>query len=181
MSTIIPGLNPIDFSDVYDSITFNDVIVSPGQLLGFTGLPKKSVAWDVKDGNGQTGASITKKGGKLAKFTATFLLCKDPGGKFDDFADYDVFLPLMKQAQDGTTVLVAYHPDLAELDIDSVVVEDISARKHLGNGGDTVDISFIEYKPPKKAGGTPQKKKGNDPNEDLKKEIDALTKEAMKP
>lgn len=179
MSVIVPGLNPVDFSDVYDYLIVNDTIVSPGQCT-ISGL-KREEAWDVKDGNGQNGASITRKGSKLAKFTATFQLVLDPVLGIDDYAKWDDFLPVLKSCTAGKNpvALTVYHPDVAEADVDSVVVESIGQKVHDGSGGATVAVSFIEYKPPKKAGGSP--KKGPDPNADLKKQVDDLAKEAALP
>lgn len=180
MATIIPGMNPIDFSDVYDVLLLDEVNVSPGQLVALTGA-KRETGWDVKDGTGQSGASITRKGDKLVKFSAKFYLVKDAALGIDDFADWVTFLPLLKSCTAGKDPksLSIYHPDLALIDVDAVVVESIGALEHDGKGGAFVTVSFIEYRPPKKAGGSPTKKK--DPNADVKAELDALVNEAKKP
>jgi hypothetical protein len=93
------------------------------------------------------------------------------------------------------TALDVYHPDLALLDIKSVVVTKIGGLVHDGKGGATVAVDFLEYRPPTPKGGTPSGSKGNagagaaggaaggeqDPNADAQAELDALLDEAKKP
>jgi hypothetical protein len=149
--------------------------------------------WDVKEGDGQGGATVTYKGEELSKFTATFEL--GDGDDYDDFADWDAFVPILRRATGAKepSALDVFHPDLARLDIKSVVVTKIGGLVHDGKGGATVAVDFLEYRPPVPKGGTPNGSSANagaaggaaggaqDPNADAQAEIDALLEEAKKP
>ena len=184
------GLNPIDAEDLFDHIILNGV-QSPGIVtLSGHDRPQK---WDVKSATGSAGASTTYQGEEIAKFTATFKLVKDssamtPQGAIlseiisetqdlDEFAEWDEFQPLLEKSLSTKppTALPIYHPDLIRNSINIVSVEKIGGMVHDGKGGASVTVSFLEFRPPKKKGGSP---KGKDPNADVKKELDAVVKAA---
>jgi hypothetical protein len=188
-------MNPHDNPDAFDHISLAGS-KSPGLVtLSGHGLAEK---WDVKDANGQDGSSTTRKGKKLAAFKATFFLTKDPAAAVDDFVAWDFFLPVLKSSTSGEVPvgLDIYHPDLAELEISSVVITKIGGKKHDGKGGATVDVEFLQYRPPKKKKATgPSGSKGTsltekaitgggqpppDPDKEMKDELAKLQKQKDK-
>ncbi len=177
------GVSIQEHETLYDSIVLAGV-TSPGtcKLSGH----KRDEAWDVKDGDGQGGASVTRKGEKLCKFTAAFNLAD-----IADFSAWDDFLVLLKSCTAGKDpkALDIYHPDLAEIDVKSVVVESIGGKVHDGKGGATITVGFLEYRPAKPKGGSPKGSKSKDPkkaeapdpNADAKAQLAALLSEAKRP
>lgn len=179
--------NPVDHGDLYDVIELAGKR-SPGKVT-LSGHDRNQ-KWDVKDADGSGGASTTYKGEKVAQFSASFYLVKDPVLGVDDFADWDTFARLVKSSIPNSgkpKALSIYHPDLAApgIEVKSVCAESISGMVHDGKGGATVVVKFVEFRPPKKKGGSPSATKATqakpDPNADLKAQIDALLKEAQKP
>ena len=178
-------MNPHEYSELYDSILLAGVL-SPG-VVKLSGH-KRSEKWDVKDGDGQDGASTTRKGKVPVAFTATFSLVVDPASGVDEFVEWEGFLEVLRTPVSGKNpkALDIYHPDLAELEITSVVVQDIGGKVHDGKGGATVTVTFLPYSPPKKkAAANPSGSKGSkggkeDPNDPLVaalKELEGLLKE----
>lgn len=187
--------NPVTNPELYDKYTLGGVR-SPG-VVTFSGLVRKD-KWDVKEGDGQDGASTTRKGKTPVQFTASHYLVLDPTDGTDEFAEWDEFLPTLKSTTAGTsaTALEFYHPDAARLDVGAVVVESIGALQHDGLGGANVVVGYLEYSPPKPKSSSspngaksPGKTPGNyesettppDPNAQAKAELAALLEEAKKP
>jgi hypothetical protein len=186
--------NPYDHEELFTKIRLGGVM-SPGEvaLSGHS----RGEKWDIKEGDGSGGATTTSKGEKVAQFTATFSLWYNPADGVDHFTEWDAFLKVLRKPTAGKekTALDIYHPDLAELEISSVVVEDIGGKQHDGKGGATVAVKFLEFRPPTPKGGTPAGSSNAgtaggaaggaggevDPNADAKAELDALVDEAKKP
>lgn len=184
------GPNPIDDVDVYMVVVLAGV-QSPGHCtLSGAALTNR---WEEKEGDGQDGDSTTLKGRKNNHFTVTFELWDEPGLGIDHFATWDrEFLPLLKSSTTTTplSALDIYHPDLARLGISAVQVEEIGQLVHDGQGGATVAVKFLEFRPPKPKSGTPGGSKSGggskpgdapDPNADAQKELDDTVAEAKKP
>jgi len=174
--------NPIDQPELYDSIVTAGKS-SPGQVT-LSGHDRNH-KWDIKDADGAGGASTTHKGEKVAQFSASFALVKDPVLDIDEFADWETYVATLKAALPNSgppKALDIYHPDLAANDIKSVTIESIGGMVHDGKGGATVVVKFLEYRPAKKKGGSPKGSKPAaqkpDPNGDLKAQIYALLKQA---
>lgn len=171
--------------ELYDVILLGGV-ASPGEVT-LSGH-KREEGWDVKEADGKSGASTEIKGHKLAKFTASFYLVRDVAQGIDDFAAWDEFVKIINGTTSGKSpsAVDVYHPDLAELDppISSVVKGTVGGKVPDGKGGATVVVEFLEYKPPKPKSGSPSGSKSkkqpdpNDPNADVKKEIQATLDEA---
>ena len=166
---------------------------SPGRCV-ISGASRKE-KWDVKDADGQDGASTVRKGKTPAQFSVAFSLHADPMADEDDFDRWRTFLKTLRTTVTGKEpiALDIYHPDLAELDIKAVVVESIGAKTHDGKGGATIQVGFLEYSPPKpkkskgpsgsKSGGNPPSGDKEDPNDPLvqaRKKLDSLNAEAGK-
>lgn len=177
MTTVI---NPLDHESVYDSIVLAGKR-SPGRVT-LSGHDR-SFAWDVKRVPGVKGASTSFNGDDPTEFTATFQLVRDDAMGIDDLEEWPAFLGLIRSAIAGTKpkALDIYHPDLVANHISSVVPKKIGGVVHDGQGGQTVAITFLEYRPPKPAGGsvnaTKTKPKGQDPDAARLAELDRLTKE----
>jgi hypothetical protein len=178
--------NPIDNGALYDVIELAGKR-SPG-IVTLSGHDRNQ-KWDVKDADGSGGASTTYKGEQIAQFQASFYLVKDPVQELDEFAAWDSFAALIRSSLPNSgkpKALTIYHPDLSANDIKSVCQASIGGMAHDGKGGATVVVKFLEFRPAKKKGGSPNATKATtaakvDPNADLKKQIDDLLKEAKKP
>jgi hypothetical protein len=186
-------MNPFLEEEAFEKIVLAGV-KSPGKCT-IKGA-KRSEKWDVKDGDGQDGASTTRKGKVPAKFSIDFELFYDPMQEIDEFVEWDGFLKVLRRpgASKDPVALEIYHPDLAELDIKAVVVTDIGGKVHSGKGSAVVTVDFLEYSPPKpkpakgaKGGKTSNggKTSGDaakqDPNAAAKRELASLLNEAKKP
>ncbi len=171
-------INAIDNPDLFDVIVLAGVR-SPGKVT-LSGHDR-AVDWDIKKGNGQVGATMTKKGEDPVEFTATFYLVQDLGQGIDDFAAWDAFHALIDSTVNGKKpkALDCYHPDLAANGIKSVVKKSVGGVVHDGKGGQTVTVKLIEYRPPRKAGGSPSGSttgaKKADPNQAALDELAKLT------
>jgi hypothetical protein len=180
--------NPIDDEDLFNAI-FLAGVRSPG-LVTLSGHDRDQ-NWDIKKADGQGGASTDWKGEEIAQFQASFYLLVDPVQGVDEFAEWDDFADVIRSSLPSTGTIKAldiYHPDLARNDIKSVSQAKIGGLTHDGKGGATVVVKFLEYRPPKKKGGSPNGSKSGaskktapkpDPNADLKAEIAALTTQAQ--
>jgi hypothetical protein len=175
--------NPIDDPELYKSIILAGV-PSPGQVT-LSGVERK-VNWDIKTAPGQSGATTTLKDIPPAEFTANFYLVRDDALGIDDFEDWPAFQKLIDStvADAKPKALDCYHPDLAALDIKSVVKAGVGGVVHDGKGGQTISVRFLEYKPPKKKGGSPSgsktKPKKPDPDQAALDELARLTDEYKK-
>lgn len=122
----------------------------------------REVAWEVKMGEGESGETATRKGEPLSKFTIEFSLWVDD--QRDHIAEWENFAKMFVVTRlEKPKALDIYHPDLARLGITSVVVPKEGCLKHDGKGGATVEVEFLEYRPPKpkKAGGAAGSTRGN--------------------
>jgi hypothetical protein len=196
-----PADRVLDLDDL-DHILLSNVR-SPGvcKLNGFGLKPK----WDVKDADGQTGASSSLKGMSIRQGSIDFFLGNDGDGSVNDFAAWEDFERLIYSSVSGTTpvALQIYHPDLARANLTAVCLgpEGVSLPMYDGRGGATYSVSFIEYKPPKpkktaKAVAKPSSsyaanpandvsgygtREKPDPNQAAKDELAALTQQASQP
>lgn len=177
--------NPIDNEPLYDAIVLAGTR-SPG-LVTLSGHDRNE-KWDVKDADGHGGASTTYKGEQIAQFTASFYLVMDPVLGLDEFAAWESFAAIIRSSLPSSgnpKALTIYHPDLAANDIKAVCKASIGGMTHDGKGGATVTVKFIEFRPPKKKGGSPNSTKAApkapDPNADLKAQVAALLVQAHQP
>lgn len=169
-------MNPLEFSEILDVIEFNGV-QSPG-ICTLSGH-QRAYKWDVKSADGSGGASTTFKGEEIADFKATFTLCADPISDVDDFIEWFVFKSVLMGFVDGKNAAEITHPELLSNGIHQVVVKSIGPIMYDNKGTGTVDVGFLEYRPPVKKGASP-KPKANAANQDAKNELDTLRKEFEK-
>ena len=181
------GESPARDPDLFNSLEF-DGMFSPG-VVALSGHDREQ-SIDVKESDGQKGATTTWKGTKPGGFTATFSLVYNETTGADDFAEWDLFVErLWGTIPPRVAKPVAKdvsHPDLERNGIRSVVVRKIGGMMHDGKGGATIAVEFSEYFPPKpvKTGSPSGSKAKEDPNDPLvkaRKELEALSKEAFGP
>lgn len=171
--------NPIDDEELYDAIVVAGRR-SPGQVT-LSGHDL-AIGWDVKKGSGQAGASMTRTSEDPIQFSASFYLTD-----VEDFAAWPSFLELVKSSVAGTTpkALDAYHPDLAEVGITSIVLAKQCGTVHDGKGGQTKTLLLSQYRPPQPKGGSPKgstakKTSAPDPNQAALDELARLTEQYQK-
>lgn len=180
---------PATSDDLYDYVEV-DGMRSPGvvRLSGHA----RAQSLDVKEADGQNGASTTWKGSKVGKFTATFSLAYDPGTGFNDFVLWDEFAEVLWSTvppKSGKTPVAKdiSHPDLARNGYRSIILDTMGEMIHDGKGGATIAVILSEYfpsKPAKPAGASGSKKSKEDPNDPLvqaKKALDDALAEGKKP
>ena len=166
--------NPIENEELFDVIVLRGA-TSPG-VVTLRGHDRE-IGWDVKKGPGQSGATTERTSEDPVEFVASFKLTTlDEIAAWPDFRD--VLLSTVSGAQPVAAEI--YHPDLAANDIKSVVLKKLGGVQHDGDGGQTIEVSLLEYRPPKKKGGSPNgsksKAKKPDPDQAALDEIAALTK-----
>ena len=109
----------------------------------------RSVGWDVKEASGQDGATTTRKGEPVGKFTATFHLVADVD--HSDFDEWPAFQELIESSTSGAkpVALAVDHPDLQRNRFGAVVLDTMGEMVPDGKGGATIAVGFLEYRPPK--------------------------------
>lgn len=180
---------PFKNPELYRAIVLGGVR-SPGVVV-LSGHDREE-DWEIKAAKGQTGASTTRNGQKVAQFTATVhVVDHDP--LVDQFAELEKFRATVRSTTAGKTpvALPVEHPDLAAQGITQAVNAGIGGLVHDGKGGASQTFKFLEYKPAKKVtGGKPKAKSSTatghtpaktDPNQAAKDELAALLKEAQAP
>ncbi len=174
------GANPVDMPELWDTFLLAGRR-SPG-LCKFPTLPKRDEGWDVQVPKGTTGGNTIHNNQPPVKFSVELRLWKDD--KVDHFARWEDWKDILQtpvKANDPKALDI-WHPQLEGLKIRSVVVASRAEYVPDGYGGARVTWDFLEYRPPatKKAQAPAGSKsssttKKNDPNADLKKEIEELT------
>ncbi len=163
---------------------------SPGVVV-LSGHDRKK-DWDVQGAKGQTGATTNLNGDPIGQFQAEFYLADD-----EDFAAWESFQRLIESTTNGPkpVALPIYHPDLARNRFTEVVSGGVSGVLHDGRGGRIVQVTFLEYRPPKpkpaaKAAAKPGqtyattdegRRTPPDPNAEAKRELAGLVDEARRP
>jgi len=141
MPTII---NPIEHPAAYWKIILGKTS-SPGvcQVSGF----KRSAEWDVKKGKGTKGGTATLLQLPPAKGTVKFFLWKA-----EHWLEWASFRPLFKYdpTKKSVQAIDIYYPTLANIDVKSVVCEDIGAEEDEGEGKWSITVALLEYLPPPK-------------------------------
>ena len=175
-------LDPISDPSSFDVVTIAGRD-SPG--LAQVGDPTRSYQWDIKVGKGAYGSTTTFTGRVPAEFSVTFTLWRKA-----HFAAWELFCNALKYDPakikydpatlwvSGVTAVDIYHPSLAQLDINKVVVKKITGLVHKGKGVWTTRVDFLEWYPPPKLSvvATPA---GSTPINGLPTDIAAQAKEAQ--
>lgn len=118
--------------------------------------------WDIKKGKGAKGATITFVQRPPAQFSVEFYagyVDASGAGGADHFAAWDVFQLLLRfdPTKKTPNAIDVYHPALADLEITSVVTEDIGGWEDVGDKLFRRTVKLLEYAPPpaKSATGSP--------------------------
>ena len=183
----VGGINPADDTLLFDVVVF-DGVESPG-VVGLSGFEREQNL-DVKESDGQKGATTTYKGTKCGGGTLTFTLIKDDNGR-DDFLAWDAFAErfwstIPPKSGKKPVAKDISHPDLLRNDYTSVILRKMGRMQHDGKGGATIAVDVAEYYPPKPAatgGASGSKSQGTkpDPVADATKELEELLKKASQP
>lgn len=168
-----------DNEDLYNVILLGGQ-TSPGKVT-LSGHNRK-VTWDVKEGQGISGATTTLKSIPPIEFTASFYLLYDVAQGLNDFDAWPAFQALIDATVASSTpsAIDIYHPDLASQvpPITSVVKSEVGGFVYDGKGGATIAVKFQEYRPPKAKGGTTSGSKSgpkqDDPNADVKAQLNNI-------
>lgn len=180
------GENPADSHELFDSIVF-DGVRSPG-IVTVSGFEREQNL-DVKESDGQKGATTTWKGEKVAKGTLSFYLVRNDD--VNEFELWDAFAALWwatvpPKSGKKPVAKDVYHPDLARNHVTSLILSKMGKIVHDGRGGAAVTIDASEYYPPKPAaaGGASGSKPKTDPNDPISQataELNNLLNTASKP
>lgn len=156
--------NPLDQSDAWDVVVLAGQ-ASPGPpgyaVVTGAGTPRKL---DERDGHGQSGATIAYTGDKISKFTVTIYLVET-----SDWNAWWQWRQLLAKPPAGTIpqALSIYHPVLAELGIDAVIIEEEGQPEPDGDTGLwKVPIKMAQYRKPTPALAVPQGASFADPKFD---------------
>lgn len=138
-------LDPFSNPGAWDAIVIAGQ-QAPGILLMPGGIEfKRAFAWDQKKGKGTLGATATFVGQPLAKGTIKLVFWTQA-----HFVAWSQFVPLLKY--DPTKVapqaVDIYHPALADVDITSVIIEEIGIPQPNLDKRYIVELHFLEYLPP---------------------------------
>lgn len=139
------AVDPISAPQVYDVIELGG-LVSPGYCE--VGEFKRKHTWDVKRGKGALGATITFVGVEPARGTIKFHLWTPA-----HFQQWEAFRTALKfnPTKKAVQPVDCWHPSLLDLDIKSLVTENIGNVMHEGGQHYTISVDFLEYLPPPKA------------------------------
>ncbi len=151
--------NPIEHARDYDAIElagqeFGGLVI----VKGF----KRPFGWDIKKGKGVKGGTLTLGEFPPAKGTITFVLwLPEHWRTLADITEAFNYDPSKKKS----SPIDVYHPDLARLEINSIVCENIGGQENMGKGKYQIAYDVIEYlpPPPKDASATPNGSKTNNP------------------
>jgi hypothetical protein len=131
--------------------------------------------WDKRRGPGFTGATLRFKGLDLGKGTLRLTLITK-----EDWADWEAFAPVVTRPPIGrrATHLQIEHPQLEQLGIRAVAVEDVSQPMQVDETGKwEIEISLLEFRRPQPALSTPLGSQNEEPEDPLDRRIAQLTDE----
>jgi hypothetical protein len=120
--------------------------------------------WQVNDAKGSDGATTTYQGGDIAKPKLVFVLWEgtdDVGGYVNYFLEWDAFRPVLETSipppgsKRAPIALAVKHPLFQHARIGAISLEKIGQPTPDGEGGMTVEVDILDFRPPKPAGGTP--------------------------
>lgn len=134
--TFNPVTNPVDYILLANQR-------SPGIAeVNATNSPRR---WDERRGYALSGARVVYRGIGLARPIVTLRLYTE-----DDWNDWHEWRQIVQRPPVGERAhaLDIWHPILEDLNINSVVVEDVLQPKQTADGEWSIDIKFIEYRRP---------------------------------
>jgi hypothetical protein len=169
-----------------------DQVEVAGRL--WTGLAKlegfdQPYEWQINKGQGTDGASTAYQGGGIAEPSITFFLWEgvdDKGALVNYFADWEAFKPILEASipppgsGKDPTALAIRNPIAEHAKIRAISIKKIGQLTPDGDGGATVKVDLIDFRKPKKAGGTPQAAAENAPGARPKTEIELAVENESK-
>jgi hypothetical protein len=146
--------------------------------------------WQVNDAKATSGATTAYQGKDIAKPKIVFVLWEgtdDQGGYVDYFAEWEKYQPFLEASlpppgskKDPIALKVAKNIIFEQARIGSISIGKIGGLTPDDNGGATVAVELLDFRPPKKAGGTPKASADNAPGAKPKSEVElAGEKEAQ--
>lgn len=125
--------------------------------------------WDQRRGYGLSGATVIFRGLTLAQFKILLRLYTE-----QDWQDWESFRPIVQRPPFGERprALDIAHPILADLNITSVVVEDLLQPAQTEDGVWTVEIRLLEYRRPTIALSRPDGSDAQQPGDEVEQRID---------
>jgi hypothetical protein len=184
---------PNEAPELWDKLQILGVLdvplISPGTCV-ISGNDRE-IPLDVKEAQGQRGASTERKDEKLKKFTSTFTITDDewpegsavapPGTIVTDFWQWPAWEQalLISYGGDDAKALGVYHPDLARQDIVAAVVTKIGGMARNEDGSGVIAVEWHEFREPEPIKGGVGAAKPDSPENrtDADDEIDRLIKE----
>lgn len=144
-------MNRVDHPEAWDVTVAG---VTWGGASEISGL-KRSMGWDIQDADGENGASLTRKGLKLSRFSIRFGMVVDPSQDIDQQTEwYDTWVPLLNSCfvAEEPIGLSLENAEAQALQVDSFVVEDIGQvyRNGEDDGDCYADVACVQYAPAKK-------------------------------
>lgn len=134
-------------------------VASPGRArISMASIPYN---WDIQEGYGLSGASMTFKGRGLVKFTLYIDLWAP-----EHFIAWQLWMVLIRPPSTSVPLVVEMgHPVLSMLDVKAVAVLSLGQPERQSNGMWTVRIDCIEYREQQKSlvkprGSIPSPEKG---------------------
>jgi hypothetical protein len=136
--------------------------------------------WDERRGYALSGARVVYRGIGLTRPIVTLRLYTD-----QDWQDWHEWRDLVERPPVGerARALDIWHPILEDLQVTSVVVEDVLQPKQTADGEWSIDIKFIEFRRPVRALSVPEgsEERSDDPVdryiEQLTSQVQALAAE----
>ena len=151
-------VDPITDPSAWDAVEVASVEYPYCEVTGF----KRAHKWDVKEGKGAFGATISFVNEPLAEGDVKFY-----AWEAQHFKTFDAILQQLKYnpAKKQTNAVDIYHPALVDIDAHSFVGTEIGIWEHQGEGEYTRTVHFQEYRPAPKtsAVATPTMSTSNDP------------------
>ena len=158
---------PYNDSQAWSKI-YIDGMWSPG-LITLSGH-ERATKGDVKQADGQKGATMTRKGVQAGEFEADHYLSSE-----EEWDQWDAYQAMLEQS--NTTKppkgLAVFHPDLARNHYTSVVTASIGEVRLDGLGGGSIKVKFQEHCPPVKVAPSNASAKP-DPNDPIVKATQEL-------
>lgn len=168
------NLNPYDDRGPFGKIDLGGLRL-PGVVVALDGIDVPEV-WQVQAATAKSGASTVWKGSGLAESIKITIALSNR----EAYAIYvDQVAPALRPKRgEKPPALLIVNPLVNFNGISRVACKNVGAPKWVASGGYwTADIEVIEFQPPKPAAGGPPKPK-DDPNKDIKDQIDAELRKA---
>lgn len=167
-------LNPFVDAAPWGQVRISGVPI-PGVIQSIDGADKPE-EWQVQKGTKESNAATVWKGNKLAESIKVITKLHSSEAFAGYYTVRDALRPKVGEKPPAHTI---ENPAINFNGITRVSVKNVAAPKFDRAGGCWLgEIELIEFNPPKPANSGKPKGKGPDPNQDVKNELDKVTKEA---